>query len=495
MAFNPIERLRNGDVDFLYSFTDTDKQILLCQIRGNEEKNEVIRRFIHLVMDDLPYFCFDIIYDNEEFAKELEYLLSRYIKYKDIEKFKLRDMVFKTRVGKEYIKEKFDLVSKDNKAVLDFIFEFIFSDLDNNMDLVKLFYLNPDLHIRFLFMKYIIVHYPELIEVIYDDFTKYLTSYTYEDGEQLIIWGPDLMNEEDISELAVAVLDSSLDRKIWEKLKKYILDNYQENSIAHKLLEKIPVQIDECSITFESNPLFVEEFKKEADKLYMTSSDYKFMIFAHYVECLSEKIREDCEAFFGCFAKPNTKAKWQFEIDRVYSYHLGNKLEEYVDKYLSMSNSKVTRFIGNGSCAYVYQIGDYVFKFIQKKWSTQKIICPRSYLILRNLEEDYVRNKDGSVLAGLEVQPFLTRKASDVPVGTEEFFHKELAKQGYYVADTLLDGSCGDNCMLLDSYLDADCDKPEELPDEFKDYPMVLIDHDTVFKLGDQPLLRKIKPY
>ena len=38
--------------------------------------------------------------------------------------------------------------------------------------------------------------------------------------------------------------------------------------------------------------------------------------------------------------------------------------------------------------------------------------------------------------------------------------------------------------MLLDSYMDADCNNPELLPDWFKQYPVVLVDRDLVYKLG-----------
>ena len=47
--------------------------------------------------------------------------------------------------------------------------------------------------------------------------------------------------------------------------------------------------------------------------------------------------------------------------------------------------------------------------------------------------------------------------------------------------DSLIYGVNGDNVMLLDSYQDADCSDPEALPNWFKEYPLVLVDRDTIY--------------
>jgi len=48
-----------------------------------------------------------------------------------------------------------------------------------------------------------------------------------------------------------------------------------------------------------------------------------------------------------------------------------------------------------------------------------------------------------------------------------------------------MNGVCGDNVGVLDSYMDADCFNPEILPEAFKEKPLVLIDRDRVYKLNN----------
>ena len=96
----------------------------------------------------------------------------------------------------------------------------------------------------------------------------------------------------------------------------------------------------------------------------------------------------------------------------------------------------------------------------------------------------YAKDNNGVVKTGIEVQKFLKKKANDVPKDFFDCFEQELRNAGYELHDNLIGGDCGDNCMLLDSYLDANHPEPEQLPEWFKRYPLVLIDHDLVFPIN-----------
>lgn len=159
-----------------------------------------------------------------------------------------------------------------------------------------------------------------------------------------------------------------------------------------------------------------------------------------------------------------------------------DNLKEYIDKYLSISIRKDCEFIGLGSSAAVFRIGDYAFKLINKKYSVNRVICPDLFLIVKTYERDYVRCKMGRVTGGIEVQPYLSRTIEEAPKDILKAYNDELKKLKYRINDNLIDGKYGDNVMLLDSYKDADYENPEELPDWFKENPVVLIDRDLVFK-------------
>ena len=73
-----------------------------------------------------------------------------------------------------------------------------------------------------------------------------------------------------------------------------------------------------------------------------------------------------------------------------------------------------------------FKIGDYVFKIVNSKWSYEEVICPNLYLIIKNLEEHYVRDKNGIVRIGIEVQKYLSR--NDIEITEEHLnnFRMEL---------------------------------------------------------------------
>ena len=177
-------------------------------------------------------------------------------------------------------------------------------------------------------------------------------------------------------------------------------------------------------------------------------------------------------------------------LKRIYHQGLGDKLEELVDKYLSLSKNQKCQFLTSGSTSAAYKIGDYCFKLSRTKWSYDKDICPDLYLILKNLEEVFLRDDEGIVQAGIEVQPLLTRKMDDVPRYVYYEWLRELDRLGYEYLDHL-ESYNGYNVMLLDSYKDANTQEHDSLPNWFKEYPLVLVDRDMIFKKGEEYKLQR----
>ena len=295
---------------------------------------------------------------------------------------------------------------------------------------------------------------------------KYLTSYTHKEFEQMTFL-PELMNEKDISSLAVSALNSN-DKDLWLKLKNYILENYKYNNLAELLLREKKTK----------------EFALNSDELFLTSKNYQFEIYKKYTECISKNICDDFEYYINMF-KEEPFGYYDYRLITLFKKGLGHELKEYIDKYLSLSTDTTCEFIERGSTTACYRIGDYAFKISQTKWSYEDVICPNLYLIIKNLEEHFIRDEKGVVVAGLEVQKYLRRPANHLKEEVFNNFKKELNRLGYYITDTLINGSCGDNCRLLDSYMDADCINPESLPESFKKTPLVLIDRDRVYKLDN----------
>ena len=240
-----------------------------------------------------------------------------------------------------------------------------------------------------------------------------------------------------------------------------------------------------------NDPNIIKEnaFRKDADTLFSTSADYRFSLYLRHKEKISQELLDDFASrikyFLGKEKQDSIESDFlgniEVALESVYCCGLGNLLEEWAEKYMELSQSKEYGFVGSGTTCNCYRIGDYVIKLVKTKWSYEDVICPNLYLIAKNYEEIYLRGKKGIVKGGLEVQKYLTRKADNIDPKYFRYFDLELDRLGYKRTDTLTKGTCGENTMLLDTYLDADCLNPEKVPVWFRKYPLVLVDRDRIY--------------
>ena len=471
MAFYPLEELKKGKYEFVFTLmlNESDYKKVINDVRTSPDKLDIIKGFLGKAKGEIPSFCFEIIYDMEEYKDEVLILL----KNKNIFDLlinsvnKISNILSKTSWGKEFVISNLDVIIQKEELLLA-VLNYNFYKFEDNQDIIKKLSLHPNLHIRFEFMYYLVTNYPDKVSLIYDDITKYLTSYTQKENEPFS--SLELMHINDITKLANLIY-KSLDKDVWYKIKEHILNNYKSNSLAYFLL----VGSENCEER-------LIDFKADSDRLFETSCDYKLTIYEKYSEFISEQLISDFEKYLNYFNFYDARLK------TIIYHNLWEELTTYVDKYLSLSKNDRYGYLGGGTTSSCYQIGDYVFKLINRKWSYEEVICPRLYLILKNLEEHYIRDEKGYVLAGIEVQKYLDRGIAGVKNRDIRNFKKELNNLGYYVKDRLVGGKFGDNCMLLDSYKDADCDDPESLPETFKKKPLVLVDHDLVYRVGQKDI-------
>lgn len=470
MAFNIIEYLRDGKVDFVYNLTSYDYNHLISLVRKQTNRIEIINGFLPKLRENLPNFCFDIIYDIPEFADEAYKLLN----VKNVTAEMLGNMLNNSPLGIKILYENFDIFFKDLKY-FEYVTKYAFDS--NNRELIHRLSRYSDLHIRYLFMDYLIRNYPDQIDVIYDDITKYTTSITYEPYEQLTFL-PQLMNSLDISKLAVLLLVNKREQD-YEKLKDFILKNYKNNYLASELLEhKYIIDPNPHSLLINHDQKHKENtFDKDANTLFMTSADYRYAIYLRH----SVKVKEELINDFANRIRYYLKEEKDYNLDNIYSYSLGQLLEDWTEKYMDLSENKDYGFVGKGTTCSCYRIGDYVMKLVKTKWSYENEICPNLYLIAKNYEEVYLRDNKGIITAGLEVQKYLIRKANGIDSKYFRYFDLALERLGYMRTDTLTNGTCGENTMLLDTYRDADCPNPEKVPAWFRQYPLVLIDRDRIY--------------
>lgn len=455
--FYPIQELRNGNINFLDSYLskDYDKKNLINSIRNDNDKINLIKTFIYQIIDKYPSFCFDIIYDINEFNIETNYLIEKYNLYTSIDQNKLFNILNHTNYGVDLLLRHPEILD-DNK--LKIVFYYILTS--KNKILINYFKSNRNLHTRYLFMDYLVLNDYKLFKEIYPNILDYLTNIIpcY---KKMSLFDEKItykyMDIRDISSLAVHIKKySEID---YLKIRNFILNNYERNYLSEYLYN-----------------LDKEELEKNIDLYYRTTNNYYLTLFKKYEEEISQNITHHLRYLiniYGIEAYINQK---------IFDSELLPLLYQWTTKYLDLSKSKEYKYLDNGSTAICYKIGDYVFKFIKFKWSYDDILCPNLFLILKNEEEKYIRNDKGIVTMGLEVQKYLSKTGSNIAPEILKMWEYELLKNGYILKDTLINGQCGTNAFLLNSYLDADTKDPESLPMWFKQTPLVLIDRDRVYR-------------
>ena len=486
MSYYSIEKLRNGDVDFLYDFLPHDEKKCQESIRTLPDRLAVVQSFYEKAKTIAPFFCFEIIYDMDEYKKETFDLIKKYNCKFSTEK--LINILNNTSWGENYVFKNIDKIIAEDKNRIPMILDFVFNKAKRYNDWITLFKTHTNLHYRFLFIQYIIENHPNELNNIYNnDLIKFTTSHTGLPYEQLTLLS-EKMNSKDISKIAYALFDSKIDKKFYLELKEYILNNYLENDIAELLLELKQVPSGNpgaCRLV--QNETGINEFQSDAQRLYLTSRNYQFHIMKKFSDYLSEKLVEEFEYYNKLFSE-TPKRRRDEPMRRIDCYGLTKEVKRSVDTYLDLSENKTYEYINSGSTSDCYRIGDYIFKLIRSKWSYEDIISPNLYLIIKNYEEFYIRDKDGFVSCGLEVQKFLKKPVREIDNLSDRISWLNITLQslGYYYADRYLSEEWGDNIGILDSYKDADCKNHEALPAEFKQTPLVIIDRDRIFKVNDK---------
>jgi hypothetical protein len=314
--------------------------------------------------------------------------------------------------------------------------------------------------------------YPSEANEILVNFKSIVENWIEKGGQFKLF--PERICSKELSKIVYTSLHSNINKDIYKMMKKYLIENYKENDLAEYLLD--PYEI-------ENRDVNIEEFKTNANDLFLTSRIYTYQILKNYTSYISKEIVDRYKNVLALANDNNYKTALHNDaIDQIYSQELGPRLEKILDKYLSLSSVSDIRYLDGGSKSCCFKIGDYVLKMGKKKHSKSEVICPSLYLIIKNLEEYYIRNPERQVICNMEVQPYLKKSGENLPYKIYCRFINDLRMQGYFTTDLNTLGSTGKNFRILNSYKDADCINPELLPAHFKKLPMVLCDRDIVYR-------------
>lgn len=466
MAFSIIEVLKLGQTEYIDKLrSDADLRSAVKWIRLSAYKEDIAKA-CQKDFDNHPYFWLDIIYDLDcYFFLALE-MREKYRLPFTIENY--QNILYNSKYGESYIYENFNSIIEFDENFINVLLRYVVERSNNKDFWLDFLIKNENMHVRALVMIQIIKEHPNCLKLYGNDLTIYFTNNIGNVGSQISLFF-EKMDSKDVSLIAYNLFLKGY-AELFKQAKGFLFQNYDKNYLGYYLFDG-------------SWYLFKEKAKEEvfsdANRYFLTNERIQFTMYRNYADKLKKEILEDFKRRLkilnqvdkGCLDR----------IQKAYFYNLGKKLELYIEKYLDLSRDNTVQKIGEGTTCYALRLGDFVLKLVDCKWSYENIICPNLFLIIKNLEEDYVRSEEGIVRFGLEIQPYLRRSAVDIDSKYFTCFRETLEQLGYFLNDRLFREQWGDNVRILDSYKDADTEDVESLPFWFKEVPLVLIDRDRVY--------------
>lgn len=465
MAFSIIEVLKLGQTEYIDKFrTSADIKSAIKWIRLSPYKEDIAKACQN-DFDRHPYFWLEIIYDLDSY---FFLALEMRKKYRlPFTKENYENILYNSKYGENYIYENFDNVISFDESFVNILLQYVIERSKNKNFWLDFLTKNINLHIRALTMLKIINDYPKYLKLYGNDLTIYFTNNIGNVGSQISLY-LEKMDSKDVSLIAYNLfLKGHIE--LFNQVKDFLFKNYEKNYLAYNLCEGCWTPI--------KNDIRVEIFG-DLERYFLTDSRLQFSIYKNYRDKLRNDIIDDFRKRLRILDLVENRVLDKFQT--IYFYELGRKLELYIEKYLDLSQNKKVGKVGEGTTCYALRLGDFVLKLINTKWSYEECLCPDLFLIVKNLEQDYVRSEKGIVLCGLEVQPYLTRSVRDFDLKYLDYFKETLNDLGFFINDSLI-SEFGDNVRVLNSYKDADTDDCESLPEWFKEVPVVLVDRDRVY--------------
>lgn len=466
-------KIINGDLDFLDSFSSTYIDALTKEIVDSPMREKILDEAFESLYKKDPIMTFKISCNSLKFSniwrRRLESDYSVLLDYNALLFFLLN-----VDWSKQFVFDRVEKLILNNKSCAFAIIRY--SERTKDYDFATKIANHYNLDVRGVFIEELIDTHSHMLFNVCDNLIDIFVRYDKEGNIAKV------MDEEKVSRIASLLLIHGIGEDVYLQVRDFIFSNYEKNTLAAALDGYGKYNLDSLLLNKEM-------LVRDIDKLFVTSKNYKYVLATKYCEYLDPTLLMEFRSKVCPFTWIDKDA-----VNKIFLSGLGDRFLEYVDKYLEISTgAKVISDAGVGSCSRVFRVGDYVIKLSHKKWSMEDNLCPRGYLFAKNYEEDFVRKSNGEVTGAIEVQKHFTRPL----VVDEEFviskYQEALMNAGYYTKDVLTDKDGGSNCYYLDSYRDADCDDPEQLPDWFKKNPVVLVDRDLVFRLENKkPKLKAI---
>lgn len=440
----------NGNINLIEQLNYYDINELLEYIKNSENRKDILNKLIPIFIKNnnwhqLHYEIFKLICTEKEFKEYTFYLLhNEHVKIIDFQPTEFKNILEHTTWGIDYILDNLHKCLDDPKIyeMVNFLTEHVITN--NKKYYNKLKEIIFGLKDHELIDNFIAISIDSYQELNSND----ILSSLYEDPEDYYYQQQTLPFCKKETKMALSQIPTHL--------KHYIKNN---ESIKQLLLEN-----------FET---FLKAEKKE--KMSFIESLYND---------LPQEIKDKYKDIYQLY-----KSYPVYFVDKYITDIMNHNGTNFLLKYLK---DKEIMYLDTGSTTTAFKIGNEVLKFTRHKHevNTEKDM----FLLAKTLTKN-VYDIDKIPILIIEIQKYLgkTHNGKVMTKQDIENFLNELDKQGYEVTDpNCLNRDCC-NFGFLGDYKEANIinyNSHEELPEWFKERPIVLYDIDLIYK-KDSKIKRK----
>lgn len=455
-----VEELLKGNICSLYTF---DNYEYMEEVRISEYRDEIVAKYIDKLKDEYPIHTYILVRDLPEYRLFCEKTLMD--NFNKLNSYFFKEYFFNLDWAMEFLNHNIDKLLTLEYYVLNTIISYIIAK--GNMDLLKKLCYYDDLRFREDMMLILVKINPQLFQMIYENITNYLFRVN-EEGQK------EMLNQRRLCRLAYFMIKKEVEIRFFEDIYEFILYNYEKNDLARALNGDFK---EECLDNEESYPDLIQD---DFLRLFNTSRNYQLELFYRYPQFFDKEILRGLQSQLEGYINIDSDV-----IRNLFRAGLGDSFLEISNKYLELiSGAKCVKNAGKGSTTRAFIVGDYVVKCSSEKLAKSK--CPNLFLIAKNYDEAYAYNNNGVIIGAVEVQKYYKKPFIHVNSikgrNLVKKIYKEFENLGYVLTELPFGHGHTPNFFYLDSYKDADCDDPEQLPRWFKKNPIVLVDRDFVYK-------------
>jgi len=424
-----LNQLSNGNINYLLKFSYSEQRNIINDLLANyENKKEILNQILPVFKEednwyDLAYEIFKLIYLDNDYDEYSFYLLdNQYIMLEDLTMYDIKNILENKKWGFEYVVNNLDSISTDVK-------------FSQRMNVIIKFCNNNYEFFHLLLKKVMTCNQKVKDQFIISSFANKV----YLD-EDIIISSLYKSDDDSNRKLAISRIPAFLlffakqDRRI----EKMIIDNFE---------------------------LFF--YAEVSSKMKILDYFYSFLP--------SEILDKYSDVYKLYNTQPN------IFTDKSISILMNDNFGVFL---LDMLVGKKVSYVGSGTTTQVFKIDNSVLKLSLKKHDFNS---EKNLFLIAPTETKVIYDNEANPILFVEIQKYLERKHNGIEMTKDDIdiFLKELDNMGYVITDPNCLEKNLENFGFLKDYHDANLgefNSHEELPEWFKNRPIVLYDVDLVYK-------------